>query len=94
MSKQTALKHVNGAEREYLEKLIETLELWSETHRAEGRLVSAAELMQASRYLRRLLPTPRQNRPLYLVKSRLRRSGYAPPRAPKSWSCAWVAAPA
>jgi hypothetical protein len=56
MSKQTSLKHVNGAEREYLEKLIETLELWSETHRAEGRLVSAAELMQATRYLRLLLP--------------------------------------
>jgi hypothetical protein len=56
MSKQTTLTHVTGAEREYLEKLIETLELWSETHRAEGRLVSAGELMQATRYLRRLLP--------------------------------------
>jgi hypothetical protein len=57
MAKPTAtLKHVNGAEREYLEKLIEVLELRSETERAQGRLVSAAELMQTTQYLRRLCP--------------------------------------
>jgi len=56
MSKQTTLAPVTGAEREYLERLVEALELRSETERSQNKLVSAAELMQATRYLRLLLP--------------------------------------
>jgi hypothetical protein len=50
------LKHVVGDERIYLELLTESLELRSEALRAEGKLVEAAELMQTTRFLRRLLP--------------------------------------
>jgi hypothetical protein len=55
-SKQKTLKYVIGAERVYLENLIETDELRSEMHYQRGELVSAAELMQRTRFLRRLLP--------------------------------------
>jgi hypothetical protein len=49
-------KHVTGADRAYLERLIESLELRSETLRQAGKIVTAAELAQAVRYLRRLFP--------------------------------------
>jgi hypothetical protein len=56
MKHTNQLKHVTGDERTHLELLIETLELRSETHHANNELASAAELMQTTRYLRRLLP--------------------------------------
>jgi hypothetical protein len=49
-------KYLTGTDRNCLEQLIETLELRSEAHRREGKLVSAAELMQITRYLRQLAP--------------------------------------
>jgi hypothetical protein len=56
MKQINQLKHVSGDERAQLELLIETPELRSENHRANNELVSAAELMQITRLLRRLLP--------------------------------------
>lgn len=54
MSKPTL--PVSGAEREHLERLVQALDQRAETERSQNRLVSAAELTQATHYLRRLLP--------------------------------------
>ena len=54
--KQQTLRHVTGDERRLLERMVEDLELRSELLRKENKLVSAAELMQVTRYLRRLCP--------------------------------------
>jgi hypothetical protein len=50
------LRHASGDDLAYLEKLIEADELRSEAHRREGRIQSASELMQRTRYLRQLCP--------------------------------------
>jgi hypothetical protein len=55
-TKPQALKHAMGDDRAVLEQLIEALELRSELHHQQGELVSAAELMQITRYLRQLCP--------------------------------------
>jgi hypothetical protein len=54
--KSQAIKHATGTDRAYLEKLIPSLELRSEALRRDGKIVSAGELMQATRYLRQLCP--------------------------------------
>jgi hypothetical protein len=47
---------LSGAERVYLQGLIESLERQSEALHQQGQTVSGAELAMAVRYLRRLLP--------------------------------------
>jgi hypothetical protein len=56
ITREHKLQHVASDERAYLELLIEQLELRSENYRAENQLVSAAECMQITHFLRRLLP--------------------------------------
>jgi hypothetical protein len=55
-TREHRLQHVAGDERTYLELLIEQIEIRSENHRANNQLVSAAECMQTTHFLRRLLP--------------------------------------
>lgn len=47
---------LTGTDLAYLRGLIDVLERQSEAYHQEGRIVSGAELGQAARYLRRLLP--------------------------------------
>jgi hypothetical protein len=55
-SNQRPLKYATGDDLAYLEKQIETLELRSEVLRQEGKTLSAAGLMQATRHLRQQCP--------------------------------------
>jgi hypothetical protein len=54
--KSNSLQFVTGDERAFLEQMIEVFEQRSEVQRKEGKLVEAAEIMQTTRFLRRLCP--------------------------------------